>query len=539
MKRLRSSAVFAGVTILVACATSPGGGNGCPSGMVTLPGGAECSYACTPAATAPADPIDPGFTDDNCDGTDGVVATCLFVASDGIDSPDAGIRTAPMKTLAYALTQGKQRGMDVCLSGEIYQGEVDLVAGVSVYGGFNEHDPDFPFRREMTTTTTLTTKGTVVVANAIDVDTYLEGVVINAATADPPLTGLGTYGVRLAGGLATLYVRYDDITTGPGQDGPDGAAGAMGASGVGGADGDDGCNGCEQSVAPNPPGGSLGGVAPMSTCGGASGGVGGQGGYDQSPGNSGGNGSGSNSMGGGGGSGDSTCEVSSGGDGTVGGSPTDPGESGMDGAVPAALGTLALDGTYVPSKGGDGAIGSPGNAGGGGGGGGGGTNGGLCDGDRGAGGGSGGTGGCGGSQGTAGSGGGASFGVAAIAGKLVVGGNTMSAGGGGNGGKAGSGGPGGAGGGRRGKWEEGATTTAAGSSGGGPWQSAGGPGGNGAGGAGGPSACIATAAGVRRQSDAVEPHMPALGWAVASVCKAASGATNAGPSGMSGPQIAL
>ena len=38
----------------------------------------------------------------------------------------------------------------------------------------------------MTTTTTLTTKGTVVVANAIDVDTYLEGVVINAASADPP-----------------------------------------------------------------------------------------------------------------------------------------------------------------------------------------------------------------------------------------------------------------------------------------------------------------------------------------------------------------
>ena len=49
-----------------------------------------------------------------------------------------------MKTLAYAIGRGKQRGMDVCLSGEIYQGEVDLVAGVSVYGGFNEHDPISP-----------------------------------------------------------------------------------------------------------------------------------------------------------------------------------------------------------------------------------------------------------------------------------------------------------------------------------------------------------------------------------------------------------
>ena len=42
------------------------------------------------------------------------------------------------------------------------------------------------------------------------------------------MTGLGTYGVRLTGGTATLYVRYDDITAQAGQDGAAGVAGAMG-----------------------------------------------------------------------------------------------------------------------------------------------------------------------------------------------------------------------------------------------------------------------------------------------------------------------
>jgi hypothetical protein len=258
-----------------------------------------------------------------------------------------------MKTIAYAISQAQERSMDVCLSGEIYQGEVALAAGVSVYGGFSEHDPDFAFRRSMTSTTTLTTKGTVVVANAIDTDTYLEGLVINAAPMDPPLTGLGTYGVRLTRGLATLYVRYDDITTEPGQDGTVGVAGIAGVAGVNGTNGDDGCNGCEAALDPDPPGGAHDGAAPMSTCNGASGGIGGQGGYDQSPGDTGGSGTGANSQGGSGGSGMSTCEVSSGGDGTIGGTPTEAGAGGMDGTASAAMGTLAMDGTYVAAKGGE------------------------------------------------------------------------------------------------------------------------------------------------------------------------------------------
>ena len=133
-----------------------GGSQGCPPGTYDLGNTGSCDYKCTPTQNAPNDPIDPGFVDDNCDGTDGVVARCLFVASDGTDAPTAGTRLSPMKTIAYAIAQATaQGGKDVCLSAETYLGEVDLASGVSVYGGFNEHDPSFAFRRGATPATTL------------------------------------------------------------------------------------------------------------------------------------------------------------------------------------------------------------------------------------------------------------------------------------------------------------------------------------------------------------------------------------------------
>jgi hypothetical protein len=497
-----------------------------------LKGDHTCAYKCTPGPNAPDDPIDPNYVDENCDGSDGVVDKCLFVASDGADTPTAGTRNAPMKTIAYAIKAGKDRGMDVCVSGEIYTGEVDLVSGVSVYGGFNENDPDFAFRRESSVTSALTAKGTVVLATAIDVDTYLEGFVINAAVPDPPAVGASVYAVRLIGGLGTLYVRYNNITTDPGQDGAPGKDGAMGADGTPGEDGKAGCSHCGVG-APNPPGGAHGGNPPASPCGGASGGKGGQGGWDQTAGEGGGSGTGANSGGGAGGGGMSTCLVSGGGDGDKGGSPTEPGANGMDGDVAMAKGAVAPDGSYAPSNGGDGKQGSPGNAGGGGGGGGGGTNGGACYGDQGSGGGSGGTGGCGGFPGTAGTSGGASFGVSAHGGKIVVGLNRIQAGKGGNGGVGGKGGSGGAG--AKGGLGQGRNDDG-GASGPGGHGSAGGVGGNGAGGAGGPSACIALAPGVVLDETPTNQCSPFGGGTGGA---GGNNAANKGPDGLTLPTLTL
>ena len=114
-----AAASVLGVFAIAACATSSGSAGGsCAAGTVDLKGDGSCSYTCTPAATSPADPIDPNFTDDNCDGSDGIVAKCLYVANDGADSPNAGTRDAPMKTIAYAIMAIKNWKVTGSIAGE-------------------------------------------------------------------------------------------------------------------------------------------------------------------------------------------------------------------------------------------------------------------------------------------------------------------------------------------------------------------------------------------------------------------------------------
>src|SRR5262249_27339279 len=83
---------IAGALLAPACAGSGSGDTSCAPGTVDLDGKAEngCEYKCTKTSNAPDDPIDPDFIDDNCDGSDGVVASCVFVAPDGVDAPNAG-----------------------------------------------------------------------------------------------------------------------------------------------------------------------------------------------------------------------------------------------------------------------------------------------------------------------------------------------------------------------------------------------------------------------------------------------------------------
>ena len=483
---------------LVACAsdnkTNTGGTGGtttCAPGMIDANGDSAdgCEYACVPGPGALDDPIDPQFVDENCDGSDGVIAKCVFVSARGSDVQDGGARTTPFRTIEFAQRVAKERGVDVCLAAERFVGLVTLTSGVSVYGGFNERAPGFAFQRAAKSgITTLTNPGTVVLAPSIDDDTRLEGLTIEATTDIAP--GSGTYGVRVLAGKGRLFIQYNAITALTGADGTAGTNGVEGAAGVEGKDGAPGCNGCQQSIPPN--GGSLGGESPVSTCGGAAGGGGGQGGYDQTSGIKGGDGSGA-TTGGTGGTGDATCSVSSGGPGTSGQASTDPGTNGKNGDPSPVHGALTDMGTYVPAAGGVGFPGGPGNAGGGGGGGGGGSNGGLCKGDRGGGGGSGGTGGCTGSPGGGAQGGGASFGIVARAGRVIVASTRIEAGPGGKGGVGGNGGLGGKGG--RGGTGAAAGGDDGGAAGKGGDGSRGGSGGNGAGGVGGPNACIALTAG--------------------------------------------
>jgi hypothetical protein len=458
---------------------------GCPDGWWDvdgnpLTGTCGCEYQCDQVSPS-EDPIDEDFTDENCDGGDGLVEQCVYVSTSQGSDANAGTRMSPMQTIAAAIQQAQTAGVpSVCLSGELYQEAVTVVSGISIYGGFDHNDPDFKFRRKAGVITTVRATGTVLHAPQIDQETHIEGITIDALQAS--MAGSSTYGVRLGGGLGTLFVRYNIIAAAGGRNGTVGINGLpVSPVAPAGNDGQAACDGCS--------GMGLGGPPPACT---EFGGKGGDGGFNNSDGQAGSVGSG-NAPGGSAGNATEEC-FSVSGSGGPGGSGAD-GAQGMPGAGGAPLGTI-VGGLYFPAGGGSGQDGTNGKGAGGGGGGAGGSecvyvfNSCVpsCNADRGGGGGSGGCGGLGGTSGSGAQGGGGSFGVFAAGGSVIVTDNTITTGPGGQGGTGGNGRAGQLGG-QGGQGGPGIDDAGSGNLGGNGGD--GGAGGPGGGGGGGPSACLA------------------------------------------------
>lgn len=511
--------------------TSDGGGcaAGCPKDKWDidgdpLTGECGCEYSCVKKGST--DPIDPAFTDDNCDGSDGVVEKCIYVSAlTGVDADPGGTRVKPVKTIAYAIGLAKKMRdagtpVDVCLSGDSYNTTVTMESGISVYGGFDEKDATFKFKRSAAATTTILSVNTGVFAPKVDADTHFEGITLNVTPSASLLPGESVYGVRFGGGAGKLYVRYDKITVGTGTDGGKGADGSKGDDGTDGVKGDDGSSGSS--------GTGLGGAGGTSTCG-AKGGKGGDGGYG---GGSGTDGEATTVLGGKG-AGSSGC-FGGGNNGGPGGTITTTGLPGSAASFsPINLGVFSPTAVYTPANGAPGGDGGNGYGGSGGGGGGGGNDVGgiLCKKDRGGGGGGGGAGGCGGKGGKGGLGGGGSFGITAVGGgSLIVDGCDIKVSKGANGGQGGGGGlPGTAGNGKAG----GNKADDAGGGGGGGNGSAGGAGGSAAGGPGGPSVCVAHTSSVTVDFTVGLGKNSCVNGGGGSGGLGASGAAN-GPAGASG-----
>ena len=198
----------------------PGGNLGSRRNPAT--GDCGCEYTCNKVSDA--DPIDPSFTDDNCDGTDGVVAQCVFVSATLGSMAGAGTREHPTVSIARGIDIARSNGLAaVCVSGETYNEAVTVASGVSVYGGFDATNASFPFRRSASAVTQVIAPGIVFDVPLIDAETHLEGLKIRATTPSAP--GASAYGVRLGGGTGRLFVRYDAIDAGKGADGGNGADG--------------------------------------------------------------------------------------------------------------------------------------------------------------------------------------------------------------------------------------------------------------------------------------------------------------------------
>lgn len=503
--------------------------NGCPANTYDIDGNpltgqCGCEYSCTPVGSG--DPIDDQYKDDNCDGGDGVVENCIYVSTSMGSDVNNGTRNDPMQTIMGAIQRAQMAGVPaVCVSGEIYSENVVVASGISLYGGFDHANADFKFRRTANVTTTIAAQGTVFDAPKIDAETHIEGFTIQAQTLVGTM-GESTYGVRLGGGVGTLYVRYNTMTIGNGTNGAlgtNGNAPAM-SQATTGADGGAGCSGTNCGA---------GGAQPNCT---EFGGKGGNGGYGDANGSTGSVGSG-NASGGNGGSATKACfSKSASGLPGVGGSDGNQGNAGTGGAN---LGTIA-SGKYVPASGNNGANGANGRGGGGGGGGGGGscyTSGFCtCTRDTGGGGGAGGCGGIGGNFGTGGKGGGGSFGVFAAAGKVIVTNNDITTGGGGNGGVGGNGAAAQFGG-NGGNGSSGNDDSGSGGAGGkGGNGGAGGPGG---GGGGGPSACLARGGAVTFQYMTNSCTSGNAGLGGVGGTNASGGVGGPGSSGTSGPNIQI
>lgn len=474
---------------------------GCPADTYDiddnpLTGTCGCEYSCTKVSND--DPIDPSFTDDNCDGSDGDMEDCVFVSAADGSSAGAGTRLDPVDSIALGISVADANNVSaVCVSGETYSESVVMVSGISVYGGFDHEDVDFKFRRKDTVTSKVQAAGTVFLAENINLETHIEGFTIEAFT--PGTAGESTYGVRLNGGAADLYVRYNDIHAFPGANGADGSDGtAHGSSQAPG--GNPGGDGCEEDDDPCAGDDTVGGAQPNCVAFGGKGGdsnMGGDGdagdaGNAGTPAGAGGGTKGTQYSG-------NTCIPTSPSDidGDDGTNNTNHGSNGVVGTKGSSVGSVA-SGAYAPADGGNGLVGVNGQGGPGGGGGGGQDVDTICEiggasDDAGGAGGSGGCGGLGGDFGRGGGGGGGSFGVFAAAGRVIVTDNSITTDGGGDGGAGGTGQEGQIG----GLGASGGTASDDGGNGGdGGNGSNGGDGGPGAGGGGGPCAILGFAPGV-------------------------------------------
>jgi len=454
------------------CTNAPPDVDGDGHGILGCAAGDDCDDA---RADVHPDARDvPGGEDLDCDGFDFDDDRSVFVSPGG-DDAGAGTRADPLETLAAALALADAGGFDfVIADAGDYAGSIDLVADVSMYGGFEWDGVDGWLRPDGLSSRIL---GGPIPVRAIDVlvPTTLDRFGVEAADgAAAGESSIGLLAVRSSG------VTLVDVSITAGR-GHAGANGRPGANGVNGANGTNAANGAA---------GGAGGGGGASACG-AAGGGGGDGGVGlAADGADGGDGSGA---GGGSGGAGGNAIVQDGGDGSAG----TLGASGPAGAAGAGE-CLATD---VPSgcDGGDGADGEAGGGGGGGGGGLGGLD--FPDDLAGGGGGGGGSGGCPGIGGGGGQGGGGSWAIHATDTPLHLERVSLAVGGGGDGGNGARGGAGATGGAgsNGGTGASGCPDSAAG--GGGAAGGASGSGGPGAGGAGGPSWCLVRVGGDRSGDD--------------------------------------
>ncbi|MCX7809141.1 MAG: DUF1565 domain-containing protein, partial [Deltaproteobacteria bacterium] len=203
--------------------------------------------------------------DVDCDGIPDDATEFVYVTTSGNDA-NPGTLARPMRTIQAALLRAQAEGKDVLVARGIYEGPIDLVAGVSIFGGYR---PDFR-DRDLSLYPVLLEGGgpeggmPVVRCREIRTRTVVDGVIIQGS--DATLPGVGSTAVLFDGcGPEVSFVRVT-ILSGSGADGSNGADssarlpewGLRSLSELNGVNGGDGREGTAEGPCVTIPGGAGG-----------------------------------------------------------------------------------------------------------------------------------------------------------------------------------------------------------------------------------------------------------------------------------------
>ncbi len=156
--------------------------------------------------------------DADCDGVADETDDFVYVTTTGSDR-NPGTLERPMRTIQAAILRGRATSKDVLVARGVYDGAVDLVAGVSIFGGYR---PDFRDRDLALFPVVIENRtaegGTpVLTCRNIHVDTRIDGFIIEATDATIP--GEGSTAVFLDGCGPQVQLSHLEIRAGRGADG--------------------------------------------------------------------------------------------------------------------------------------------------------------------------------------------------------------------------------------------------------------------------------------------------------------------------------
>ena len=144
--------------------------------------GCECN-------SAMGDVPDLMFQDTNCDGIDGDASIGVFVSPRGSDG-NPGTRDLPLQTITAAITLARAATplRPVYIAQGTYRSSIELAAGVSLYGGYDDLNN---WARSRDTSSVIQGDTTAVYANGLARATELQLLTIQAAAATTAGAGCG------------------------------------------------------------------------------------------------------------------------------------------------------------------------------------------------------------------------------------------------------------------------------------------------------------------------------------------------------------